>query len=102
LAHAVPGLIRLGLLDDNYAWGSREGIMRPDSPYESTLLVQASPSGIELFGWALGFSDFTSRDFLDLQVEWDETLPQLSTFSVPYLPEPDSGQSGDGPPASEA
>ena len=81
LGHTIPGLIRVGLLDDRYSWGERK-----DSPIEIPLIVRSSVPGIELFGWALGEADFRARDLMSVEAEWDASLPHLSQFVMPKLP----------------
>jgi hypothetical protein len=85
IGHAIPGLLRHDLLGD-HAWGKRENTNFKTSPYPYTLVVQPSPSGMELFGWSLGRAGLTPRDFLNLDDSWDASLPRLVKKAVPSLP----------------
>lgn len=83
--HALLGLARLDLVS-TYSWGPRTETMQPNSQYEALLMVEPSPSGIELFGWALGLSVLGYEDFHMVEVpEIDPPVSRLSSFVLPDL-----------------
>ena len=92
--------IRHGLLGPWHAWGLREHTNFKTSPFDVVLVVQPSPSGMELFGWAMGRAGLTPAEFTSLDDEWDTSLPRLSRVALPSLPAVPE-EEGDGPPAGE-
>lgn len=85
LSHSIPGLVRLGLLENEYHFGPND---RPDqAPYEFTLRVQPSVPGLELYAWAAGESDVLPKDFgaRHLTIETDSALRRLVDVALPRL-----------------
>ena len=66
LAHSIPGLVRLGLIGNNYHWGSSESSGISNPPFSNLLRVEPSSAGIELYGLALGLSDISPQTFAQL------------------------------------
>ena len=92
LAHTIPGLIRVGLLSDTYGYGVKDEVA-PDSKFGLVLRVQPSVAGIELFGWAMGMPDLTKQEFVDMDLEVDDSLPgPLSQVLLPRLADVSEGQ----------
>lgn len=89
-SHAIPGLARVGLLDNEYGYGPREGAARGSS-FSLVLRVQPSVAGIELFGWAMGDAALTPHRFISIEVAEDPSLPdRLVNTATPKLPDPPS------------
>lgn len=94
LVHSVLGLVRRGLVADTYAYGRKETLVRPNSPYDPFLEVRPSSSGIELFGWSQGRPGLRPRDLgtLDQEFEGTDIAPRLAAV-LPSLPDPPDGVS---------
>lgn len=88
--HALLGLIREGLLDSSYGYGSRDAAKRPNSRFSQLAWVRPSPSGIELFGWALGYRGTTCAQFITLPSvpDLEPPIPRLVNFDIPGLTPP--------------
>ncbi len=87
--HALLGLVREGLLDSGYGYGPRDLAGRPDSRFAGVVWVRPSPSGVELFGWALGHQGLTCTRFVQLPpiVDLEPPVPRLVNFEIPDLSE---------------
>ncbi|MBC7631271.1 hypothetical protein [Aeromicrobium sp.] len=85
--HAIVGLHRQGLVQDQYAHGGREPDS-PDSPYPLVLNVAPSAAGMELYGWAQGFPGLTPQAFIleALPFDVEPPLARLQTAMLPRLP----------------
>jgi hypothetical protein len=90
LSDAIIGLVRIGLLDNIYAFGPRSPEVAVDSPYENVLRVVSSPAGLELYGWAQGLAGVTAASFPSKAVpfEIDGGIPRLTNVAFIQL---DSG-----------
>lgn len=86
LSHALPGLVRLSLIEQP-AWGSKDYLKLPKCPYDSSVIVTATPVGMELFGWAAGLAGMTPASFIDYKPVWADELPALTIFTVTDLSE---------------
>lgn len=86
--HAIVGLHRQGLIQEQYAHGKREPDS-PDSPYPLVLNVGPSAAGMELYGWAQGLPGLTPQTFLleALPFDVEPPLARLHTAMLPRLPE---------------
>lgn len=86
--HAIVGLQRQGLVEQQYASGRRDPDS-PDSPYPLVLNVGPSHAGIELYGWAQGLPGLTPSAFLleALPFDVEPPLARLHTAMLPRLPE---------------
>ena len=91
--HAIVGLHRQGLVQDQYAHGSREPDS-PDSPYPLVLNVGPSAAGMELYGWAQGLPGLTPQTFIleALPFDVEPPLAHLQTAMLPRLPEAASAE----------
>lgn len=77
MSHAIGGLIRVSLLDNEFF-------------YNDTLLrVTPSITGIELYGWAQGLSGVSPRSFAAKARPFDlqDAIPRLRSVTFPKLPE---------------
>jgi hypothetical protein len=76
LSHAVPGLVRQGLLEGDYGYGPAEG---GEAFPTGGLRVRPSVAGLELYGWAMGVSDMTPHSFPGraLPIELEPPIPRL-------------------------
>jgi hypothetical protein len=85
--HAIVGLQRQGLVEQQYASGHRDPDS-PDSPYPLVLNVGPSHAGIELYGWAQGLPGLTPSAFLleALPFDVEPPLARLHTAMLPRLP----------------
>lgn len=92
LAHAIPGIVRIGLLGDSYAWGPKDNdthAMLSNSPWEPALCVQPSLAGIELYGWAQGLAGMTGQSFVSDAVPFaEDEIPRLHNVAVPGIEAP--------------
>jgi hypothetical protein len=90
LGHAIPGLIRVGLLENEYYIGPRENASEPDARFEHLLRVMPSVIGLELYGWAQGLPGLAPGDFPARAVafELEEAIPHLTGVLLPNLPAP--------------
>jgi hypothetical protein len=90
LGHAIPGLIRVGLLENEYYIGPRENTGEPDARFEHLLRVMPSVIGLELYGWAQGLPGLSPGDFPAKVVafELEEAVPHLTGVLLPNLPAP--------------
>jgi hypothetical protein len=90
LGHAIPGLIRVGLLENEYYIGPRENTGEPDARFEHLLRVMPSVIGLELYGWAQGLSGLSPGDFPAkvTAFELEEAIPHLTGVLLPNLPAP--------------
>jgi hypothetical protein len=77
VSHAIGGLIRVGLLDDNFLYNAE--------------LVRVTPStaGLELYGWAQGLPGLSPRGFASRARVFDlaDAIPRPSSVGFPRLPE---------------
>lgn len=89
VAHAVQGLVRVGLLDRQYALARFEifkHLSTEPSPFEDTVRVMPSVVGIELYGWAQGIPDLYATDFTNRTDEFEvNEIPRLGRVSLPFL-----------------
>ncbi|ROQ06622.1 hypothetical protein EDF54_1585 [Rathayibacter sp. PhB93] len=85
LYHAVTGLARLSLLDSDWRLGpSQESEVTV--PWAVELRTTMSPSGMELFSWALGEPDFTMQQFRTLAgIASDSDLPRMRSLQFPKV-----------------
>jgi hypothetical protein len=90
LGHAIPGLIRVGLLENEYYIGPRENTGEPDARFEHLLRVMPSVIGLELYGWAQGLPGLSPGDFPAkvTAFELEEAIPRLTGVLLPNLPAP--------------
>ena len=86
--HAIVGLHRQGLVNDQYAHGLRAQSESPDAPYENVLNVGPSMAGIELYGWAQGLPGLIPSAFIleALPFDVDPPLPRLDSAVLPRVP----------------
>lgn len=92
VSHAIPGLVRAGLLDINYTWGNKADIdidlhqpFREDE-FDPILCVNLTVVGIELYGWAQGRDGLTPEDFIsDAEVFAEDVIEPLVGVSLPEL-----------------
>jgi hypothetical protein len=89
LGHAIPGLIRVGLLENEYYIGPRENTGEPDARFEHLLRVMPSVIGLELYGWAQGLPGLSPGDFPAKALAFDlaEEIPRLVGILLPHLPD---------------
>src|SRR5450755_201642 len=89
LGHAIPGLIRVGLLENEYYIGPRENAGEPDARFEHLLRVMPSVIGLELYGWAQGLPGLSPGDFPAKAVAFDleDAIPRLAGVLFPNLPD---------------
>lgn len=77
MSHAVGGLIRAGLLADNFFYNGK--------------LARVTPSimGIELYGWAQGLAGLSPRSFASRAQPFDleHAIARVSAVTFPNLPE---------------
>jgi hypothetical protein len=77
VSHAIGGLIRLGLLDENFLYNAE--------------LVRVTPStaGLELYGWAQGLPGLSPRGFASKArvFEIADAIPRPSSVGFPRIPE---------------
>jgi hypothetical protein len=77
MSHAIGGLIRARLLDDNFLYNGE--------------LVRVTPSiaGLELYGWAQGLPGLSPRSFASQARLFDTpaAVPRPSSVGFPQLPE---------------
>ena len=68
LPHILSGLIREGLIEDDFAWGSSEHIRNAKGldVSEPGMVLSPSTLGLELFLWAYGKGDRTLTPCLTL------------------------------------
>jgi hypothetical protein len=88
LSHAIPGLVRVGLLDGEFQYGED---LTADSSYPNVLRVKPSIAGVELFGWAMGCPDIQAINLIAIELD-EETdgspLPdRLESAILPNLPQ---------------
>jgi hypothetical protein len=85
--HAIVGLHRQGLVNEQYAHGARAQSESPDAPYEHVLNVGPSMAGIELYGWAQGLPGLTPSAFIleALPFDVDPPLRRLDTAVLPRV-----------------
>jgi hypothetical protein len=90
LGHAIPGLIRVGLLENEYYIGPRENTGEPDARFAHLLRVMPSVIGLELYGWAQGLPGLSPGDFPAkvAAFELEEAIPHLTGVLLPNLPAP--------------
>lgn len=82
LTHAVTGLVRAGLIADNYRWGAPKNHA---SRWLAELEVVPTPAGMDLYGWAVGHG-MTSPDAFKALAPLDqvaEGMPELREVEVP-------------------
>jgi hypothetical protein len=79
LPHILSGLIREGLIEDDFAWGSAEHIKKSKGldVLEGGMVLSPSTLGFELFLWAYGKGDRTLRAVFDPTLEL-KPLPEIS------------------------
>jgi hypothetical protein len=89
LGHSIPGLIRVGLLENEYYIGPRENTGEPDPKFEHLLRVMPSVIGLELYGWAQGLPGLSPGDFPAKAVAFDleDAIPRLAGVLLPNLPD---------------
>jgi hypothetical protein len=89
LGHSIPGLIRVGLLEDDYTIGPRENAGQPDPQFDHLLRVRPSVMGLELYGWAQGLPGLSPGDFQSKATVFDleNPIPRLDSAMLPGLPE---------------
>lgn len=89
LGHSIPGLIRVGLLENEYYIGPRENTGEPDPKFEHLLRVMPSVIGLELYGWAQGLPGLSPGDFPVKAVAFDleAAIPRLASVVLPFLPD---------------
>lgn len=90
VTHTVPGLVRLGLLDQNFAFGNvgLETVLPGFTADEADLpglAVRPAFAGIELYGWAQGLPGLTPNEF-PLRAEVFETDPPTRAIAGARLP----------------
>jgi hypothetical protein len=92
--HAILGPVDLGLIDENFGIGTRDGLSILKwarlTPFELLLSVVPSVRGIELYGWAQGLPGFTIDMFLAKAEVFatDPPIPRLTKVAFPALPTP--------------
>jgi hypothetical protein len=91
-AHAVTGLVRQGLLEQNYGYGRSGPDNSPDAPYENVLTVRPSVAGMELYGWAQGLPGLVPTAFIReaLPFDVDPPLARLHAVVLPKISEHDA------------
>lgn len=101
LNDAIVGLARIGLLHNDYLFGSRGADNAPESPYENLLRVMVTPSGLELYGWAQGSPGILPGKFTEEAVAFamEPPIVRLTKVTMTLLdaqgPDPNSpGTSG--------
>jgi hypothetical protein len=89
LGHSIPGLIRVGLLEDDYSIGPRENAGEPDPQFDHLLRVRPSVMGLELYGWAQGLPGLSPGDFQAKAAVFElaDAIPRLDSAMLPSLPE---------------
>lgn len=82
LNHSVSGLVRSGLLSEDYSWGPPQDHA---SPWRSELVVIPTPAGMDLYGWAIGNGMTSPSAFTTLsdRNEVIEGMPELTDVEVP-------------------
>ena len=77
MSHAIGGLTRVGLLDDNVLCN------------EELVRVTPSIAGLELYGWAQGLPGLSPRSFASRARLFDiaEAIPRPNSVRFPRLPE---------------
>jgi hypothetical protein len=77
MGHAIGGLIRAGMLDDNFLCN------------DSVVRVTPSSTGLELYGWAQGLPGVSPRAFASKARRFDtaDAIPRPSSVRFPMLPE---------------
>ena len=95
IAHAISGLVRVGLLDGEFQYGSKQDLSA-DSSYSHVLRVKPSIAGVELFGWAMGCPGIQAISFIaaELDEETDgsplpDRLESAILLNLPELPASD-------------
>jgi hypothetical protein len=88
ISHSIVGLVRVGLLDSNYSYGTAASLP-VDSNFEMVMSVGPSVMGLELYGWAQGLSGLSPADFIHKAVPFDpeEAIPRLSKIELKQLPQ---------------
>lgn len=77
LVHSVEGLIRHGLLEDQYLYGSKEHISKKyKKAPESGMILIPSVQGAEAFLWAHGVSGATGHELVNGSLRYNE--PEVS------------------------
>lgn len=89
VSHAITGLLRNDLLDDEYRFGYRAN--ESDSPFEHYLRVYPSVAGLELYA-AAAASMVLPRKWPDarLAIEADPPVPRLPSVAFPRLASPEA------------
>jgi hypothetical protein len=87
LSDAIHGLLRAGLLDNEFSYGPRSEPLTKNSPFENVVRVSPSPSGMELYGWAQGLPGLTSYEFPSMAqpFELEVPLPRLTRVALLQL-----------------
>ena len=93
--HSILGLVRLDLLEHEYAaFGERDDFadFAPNAPYERVLHIVPSLTGMELYGWGQGLPGIMADNFTSQAevFELDPAIPRLTqvTFGlIPTLPQ---------------
>jgi hypothetical protein len=100
LAHTITGLVRHGLLEDEWAYGPANQLnLDRIQGDEAVLAVMPSVAGIELFGWAQGLPGMSAQLFpvVATSTELDPPLPRLGGVTLPRLSQPESGSAEELP-----
>jgi hypothetical protein len=86
LNHSIAGLARMGLINEKYWWVSHGKLdfIALGRPFKRTLSVQATPTGLELYGWAQGLPGVTQFDFPSMALPFDTEppIPRLSRIKL--------------------
>lgn len=86
IAHSVLGLIRLGLLEDEYRLGPTHNVAEAPEQWQAALVVKPSVMGIELYGWACGDAEMTALRFVsDAELLALDEVPRPSRVLHPGL-----------------
>lgn len=86
LGHCVSGLIRTGLLDENYAWGVLEPNDRARE-FEARFDANMTLAGMELYGWAIGIGPISSDAFASVGSTGTDDAPIQAVSKVRLLRE---------------
>jgi hypothetical protein len=84
--HALAGLQRTGLIEDNWGVEARENstVVR-NAPFPHLVRAQPSIVGMELYGWAQGLPGLLASEFI-AQAEPFDTNPPVPRLDGAYLP----------------
>lgn len=83
VGHAISGLVRLGLLGDSWQYGTVDAD-RASLGWPEEIWVGMAPAGMELYGWALGYTEIQLSSFPELhKIPNTVDIPRLERLAFP-------------------